>query len=72
MATVNCKSSCAAGMQAAFHIERAWLLLNAANENHALSGKIYRNTLAVAMRSLGEAAAALQVEVTRREVFHGR
>ena len=32
MATVNCKSSCAAGMQAAFHIERAWLLLNAANE----------------------------------------
>jgi hypothetical protein len=24
------------------------------------------------MRSLGEAAAALQVEVTRREVFHGR
>lgn len=71
MANVNCKSSCAAGMQAAFHIERAWMLLNAAHEMHRLNGQIYRNTLAVAMRSLGEAAGALQCEVTRREVVHG-
>ena len=71
MANVNCKSSCAAGMQAAFHIEQAWLLLHAAHELHTLSGAIYRNTLAVAMRSLGEAAGALQCEVKRREVAHG-
>jgi hypothetical protein len=58
-------------MQAAFHIERAWLLLNAAHEVHNLTGNIYRNSLAVAMRTLGEAAAALQCEVTRREVAHG-
>jgi hypothetical protein len=66
---VNCKTSCAAGMQAAFHIERAWLLLNAAHGTHELSGKIYRDTLAVAMRSLGDAATSLQVW-TRRPPMH--
>ncbi len=71
MTIVNCKSSCAAGMQAAFHIEQAWLLLNAAYEVHQLNGKMYRNTLSVAMRSLGEAAGALQCEATRKEVVCG-
>ena len=65
MPYVHC-NSCPSTMQAKFHIERAWMLLNAAHETHELSGTIYRNTLAVAIRALGEAAAALQIPPRRQ------
>ena len=66
--TVNC-CSCTTSMQALFHIERSQLLLNAAYETQGLSGQVYRNTLAVAMRSLKHAATALQSRPVR-EVIH--
>ena len=65
MANTNCALACPSAAHTLFQIERAYLLLNAAHAEHDLSGKIYRNTLAVAMRALGEAAAALQVQKSR-------
>ena len=64
-----CKSSCPSGMQALFHIGRSQQLLNAAVEVHELSGKIYRNSLHVALRSLDQAVLALQAAADR-EVSH--
>lgn len=61
---------CTTGAQAVHHIERAWLVLNAAHEIHNLSAAVYKNSLSVAMRSLGEAVAALQTH-SIKEVVHG-
>jgi hypothetical protein len=59
MSTANC-NSCSVSMQALFHIERSQRLLNAAYGTRGLSDEVYRNTLAVAVRSLDAAVSALQ------------